>query len=219
LDDCWKLARALPKSGVLDRGRRPYRARRFEAKLSDSANDPAALLEYIRGMARRSSDGLESLVEYNRLDLSVETLIIDESKVYAPLFTADDRAAAQAKLERQRGEVADLADQRETQLNLDAAARQARIDEHRSALPRNLEQLRALAAEGPDAERAIAINGLILTSAPGDVVALNRSGRAYEALEMFDRAREAFQQVLEVEPGNPIATKRLRELDRRSPKV
>jgi hypothetical protein len=102
LNDCWELAKALPDSGVLDRGRRPYRARRFERKLSEVEHDPIALLEYVRGMARRTSEGLESLVEYNRLDLSVETLIIDESKVYAPLFTPNDRVAAHAKLERQR---------------------------------------------------------------------------------------------------------------------
>jgi hypothetical protein len=143
-------------------------------------------------MARRSSEGLESLVEYNRLDLSIETLIIDESKVYAPLFSADDRKAAQAKLDRQRGEVAELAGRCEREITHAAAARQARIDAHRSALPDNLDELRSLAAaDGTDPERAIAVNSAILARAPDDVVAVNRLGRAYEALEMFDRARAA----------------------------
>jgi Flp pilus assembly protein TadD len=46
-------------------------------------------------------------------------------------------------------------------------------------------------------------------------VALNRLGRAYEALSLRDQAREAFQQVLELQPGNTIATNRLKVLDRR----
>jgi len=66
LSDCWGIARALPDSGVLDRALRPYRARRFERKLDSVAHDPVGLLEYVRGMARRTSDGFESLVEYNR---------------------------------------------------------------------------------------------------------------------------------------------------------
>ena len=116
LNDCWHLTQALPGSGVLDRRHRPYRALRVEQKLKALEDDPVGLLEYIRGMARRTSEGLEALVEYNRLDLSMETLIIDESKVYAALFTAEDRAAAQAKLDRQTGQVADLTRDRERQL-------------------------------------------------------------------------------------------------------
>ncbi len=63
------------------RGHRPYRALRVERKLKALENDPVGLLEYIRAMARRTSEGLEALVEYNRLDLSMETLIMDESKL------------------------------------------------------------------------------------------------------------------------------------------
>ena len=59
LNDCWALARALPDSGVLDRARRPYRVIRFEHKLDSVTNDPIGLLESVRGMARRTSDGLE----------------------------------------------------------------------------------------------------------------------------------------------------------------
>lgn len=117
LHDCWELVQALPTSGVLDRGKRPYRALRVERKLRALEDDPVGLLQYIAGMARRTSEGLEALVEYNRLDLSMETLIIDESKMYAPLFTPDDRAAARAKLERQAGQVTDLISDRERQLD------------------------------------------------------------------------------------------------------
>jgi hypothetical protein len=40
--DCWAIARALPTSGVLDRGKRPYRPIRFERKLESVSNDPRA---------------------------------------------------------------------------------------------------------------------------------------------------------------------------------
>jgi hypothetical protein len=117
LNDCWHLVHALPTSGVLDRGGRPYRALRVERKLQTVEDDPVGLLEYIRGMARRWSEGLDALVKYNRLDLSLETLILDESKVYAPLFTDEDRAAARAKLQRQESQVKDLKRDRERKLD------------------------------------------------------------------------------------------------------
>jgi tetratricopeptide (TPR) repeat protein len=212
LNDCWAIARALPTSGVLDRARRPYRAIRFERKLDAVATDPAGLLEYVRGMARRTSDGLESLVEYNRLDLSVEMLILDESKVYAPLFSSDDRVAAKAKLARQAGQVEDLARDRADQRRSERAERQARIAELRAALPVELEHLTTLAAQADDLEESIAINAAILQQMPHNVAALNRLGRAYEAIGSIDEARSAFQQALEIDPSNRIATGRLRRL-------
>jgi tetratricopeptide (TPR) repeat protein len=217
LNDCRELAGALPASGVLDRGRRPYRAIRFERKLDAVEHDPAGLLEYIRGMARRTSEGLEALVEYNRLDLSVETLIIDQSKVYAPLFTPEDRAAAQAKIARQAGEVVQVARDREQQLRAEEAARQARIAAVRARLPQEIDQLKKLAAESSDPEEAIAINTSILGQVSRDVVALNRLGRAFEALGSIDQARWSFQQAIEIDPSNQIASRRLADLNRQTP--
>ena len=212
LNDCWALACALPGSGVLDRARRPYRAIRFERKLDSVASDPVELLEYVRGMARRTSDGLEALVEYNRLDLSVETLIIDESKIYAPLFSADDRAAAKAKLARQTGQVEALARDRAQQVLDKEAATEERLSAIRSELPDDVEELRTLASKAVDCEDAIAINSSILDQVPTDIVALNRLGRAYQELKWIDQARHAFQRVLELDPSNPIAAARLRQL-------
>jgi tetratricopeptide (TPR) repeat protein len=214
LSDCWDLARALPTSGVLDRGRRPYRAIRFERKLDAVAQDPVGLLEYVRGMASRTSEGLESLVEYNRLDLSVEMLIIDESKVYAPLFTEEDRTAARTKLARQAGQVEDLARDRARQVRDEESARQARIAMIGSSLPKELAQLRKLSAQATDPEEAIAINTSILELAVTDVVALNRLARACEAIGMIDQARRAFAKALEIDPHNQIASRRLRQLEK-----
>ncbi len=212
LSDCWALARALPGSGVLDRGRRPYRAIRFERKLNAVAKDPVGLSDYVRGMARRTSDGLDLLVEYNRLDLAVETLILDESKVYAPLFTSEDRAAARAKLARQAGALEDLTQRRAKQKRHEEAARRARVETIRSGLPKALDRLRELAAQATDLDEAIAINTSILGQEATDVVALNRLGRAYEAIGWIDEARAAFGEVLEIDPRNQIAGRRLRQL-------
>ena len=52
----------------------------------------------------------------------------------------------------------------------------------RSELPDDIVQLRELAGETTDPEAAIVINGAILGLAPRDIVAMNRLGRAYEAL-------------------------------------
>jgi tetratricopeptide (TPR) repeat protein len=211
LNDCWAIARALPTSGVLDRARRPYRAIRFERKLDSVVSDPVGLLEYVRGMARRTSEGLESLVEYNRLDLSVEMLILDESKIYAPLFTQEDRDAAKAKLARQSGQVEELALDRARQLRDAEVTRQKRIAAIPSSLPTDLEQLKTLAAQAADAVEAIAVNSAILEQTR-DAVALNRLGRAYEAVGSPDEARSAFEEALEVDPHNRIAAGRLRQL-------
>ncbi|OAI39292.1 hypothetical protein AYO39_00410 [Actinobacteria bacterium SCGC AG-212-D09] len=212
LADCWAIANALPTSGVLDRGRRPYRAIRFERKLDTVANDPRGLLGYIRGMARRTSEGLESLVEYNRVDLSVEMLIMDESKVYAPLFTAEDRAAARAKLAQRTGQVEELAQRREEQVHDAADARRKRVDAISRHLPEDLDSLRTLSGGPSDPETAIALNAAILKRASEDVVAMNRLGRAYESVGALDDARDVFCRVLVIDPTNTIAAGRLRQL-------
>ena len=50
--------------------------------------------------------------------------------------------------------------------------------------------------------------------APDDIVALNRLGRAYEALGRSERAKSAFRRVLECDPTNSIASRRLGALER-----
>lgn len=163
-------------------------------------------------MARRTSEGLESLVEYNRLDLSVETLIMDESKIYAPLFTEDDREAARAKLELRAGKVGELARDRATEACDAELARQARVESIRLTLPKPIDALRDLAAQQSDPEATIAISTTILEQMPRDVVALNRLGRAYEALGSVDQARSTFQAVLDIDPTNRVAGGRLRDM-------
>jgi len=139
---------------------------------------------------------------------------VDKSKVYAPLFTARDRAAAEAKLAWRAGQVEQLARDRTRQAGDPEQARSKRVDELRRSLPKDQPALRELAGQQIDPETAIAINESILQQAPRDVVALNRLGRAYEAIGSIDQARSAFRTLLTIDPTNKIATRRLRQLER-----
>jgi tetratricopeptide (TPR) repeat protein len=132
--------------------------------------------------------------------------------MYAPLFTAEDWAAARVKLARQAGEVEELARDRAKHLRDEDAARRARIAMICSSLPKELTQLRELSARAADPEEGIAINTSILEQAADDVVALNRLGRAYDATGSIDQARYAFQRALDIDPRNQVAGRRLRQL-------
>lgn len=59
---------------------------------------------------------------------------------------------------------------------------------------------------------AIEVNKSILEIAPDDVDAYNRLGRAYLETGEYDKAREAYQRALELDPYNTIAQKNLRRL-------
>ncbi len=60
----------------------------------------------------------------------------------------------------------------------------------------------ALEADWP---RAIELNKKILEAVPDDVEARNRLGRAYLEQSKLDEAKQAFAEVLKLEPNNPIA--------------
>lgn len=78
-----------------------------------------------------------------------------------------------------------------------------------------MSELRGLASQAVSSEDAIAISLAILGRAPEDVVAMNRLGRAYEALGLLDAASEAFRNALAIDPQNAIAKRRLRDVERR----
>jgi tetratricopeptide (TPR) repeat protein len=202
----WQIDQMRPR-GINDRAGNPYNPSYYKRGLQ-SAIDRGGLTvaDYVRGyLYKPPSDGYQKLEDADSLDLACEALIADPDKPYAYLFSADDRALARARLaphikaiERRK------------------AAMRARIASRRSELPASLDELKTLAAATADPEEAIAINTAILEQAAGDVVALIRLGRAYEAIGSIDRAKGAFRQALEVDPGNAIAVRRLRELDRRA---
>jgi tetratricopeptide (TPR) repeat protein len=173
----------------------------------DSAvlNGDQAVVEFVRGfLYKPPSGGVQKLQDADALDLACESLVADADKPYAHLFTDKDRAAARERLAPYIGAI----DARK-------AARNSRIDTRRAKLPADVTELRALAGAAASSEDAIAINSRILEQEPEDVVALNRLGRAYEALDDFESAADAFRKVLDVEPQNAIATRRLWDVERR----
>jgi tetratricopeptide (TPR) repeat protein len=160
--------------------------------------------EYVRRYVYRApSDGYRRLADADSLDLACEALVADDSRPYAHLFTDADRAAARKRLAPH----IDGIEKRK-------AASSARIDARRSELPDDIEQLREHAAETTAPEDAIAVNAAILEREPDDGVALNRLGRAYEAIGDIAKAKQTFEHAVEVDPANTIAVGRLRDLVR-----
>jgi len=69
----------------------------------------------------------------------------------------------------------------------------------------------ALAMQGRWRE-AVAVNKGIIESAPTDVDAHNRLGRAYIELGEYSQAREAYSRAMELDPFNAISRKNLQRL-------
>jgi tetratricopeptide (TPR) repeat protein len=192
----------LRPRGIKDAAGNPYQAAYYKRGLKIATEEGGpAVVEYVRRyLYRAPSAGFMKLEAKNALDLACEALVADADKPYAHLFTDEDRAAAMKRMGP----------------HLDAIANRknptARID----ALPDDLVALRRLADGDPAPEEAIAINSKILRLSPDEVVALIRLGRAHLDLHHDAEAIETFEKVLEVEPSNPIATTRLRNLRFRS---
>jgi tetratricopeptide (TPR) repeat protein len=166
-----------------------------------------AVADYIRRyLSKPPSDGYRKLEDANSLDLACEALIADPDKPYAHLFTDSERDAARARIAHHLAAVQGR-----------RGAQDHRIAKHGAELPRDLGELRARAVNVDDPEGAIAINSAILDQADDDVVALNRLGRALEAIGRFDDAKQTFRRVLQHDPHNLIASRRLHQLDQAHP--
>jgi tetratricopeptide (TPR) repeat protein len=200
----WQLDQLRPR-GIKDNGGKPYNPSYYKRGLQNAIDQgDLAVVDYVRRYVHKArSDGYKKLAEADSLDLACEALVADASKPYAHLFTDADRAAASKRLAPHM----DAIEGRK-------AASTARIDERRSELPEDVAQLRDLAGEATAPEDAIAVNTAILRHAPDDVVALNRLGRAYEAIGSLAQAKETFEQAVAVDPDNAIAVGRLRDLVR-----
>lgn len=196
----------LPRRGIRDAAGNPYNPSYYKRGLQKAIEaGGTAVPDFVRRYVYKSpSDGYLKLEDADSLDLACEALVADESKPYAHLFSEADRAAARAR----------LAPHIEA-IEARKAASLARIDARDSRLPDDVEQLRALAAQPTQPEDAVAINRAILRHDADDVVALNRLGRAYEALGSGEEAEQTFREVLALDAKNAIATSRLRDLARR----
>jgi tetratricopeptide (TPR) repeat protein len=166
-----------------------------------------AVADYIRRyLVKPPSEGHRKLEDANSFDLACEALIADPHKPYEHLFTDAERKAARARLAHHLAAI-----ERRN------AARDQRIAQRCSELPENLNELRDLAARVDDPEHAIAVNTAIIEQAPDDIVALNRLGRASEALGRPEEAKSVFGRVLQSDRTNSIASRRLNALERTHP--
>lgn len=201
----WQINQMGPR-GIKNSAGNPYNPSYYKRGLTNAAcRGEHAVVEYVRGyLYKAPSGGYKKLQDADALDLACEALVADADKPYSHLFSNDDREAARDRL----GPHIKAIDARK-------AARRTRIDARRAQLPEDVTELRALAGAAKSSEDAIAINLRILERTPDDVVALNRLGRAYEALGAFEPAADVFRKVLEVDPDNPIASRRLRDVERR----
>lgn len=194
----WQIDQMVPR-GIKNKAGHPYNPSYYKRGLQAAIKN-GTVVEFIRGyLDRKPSDGFEKLEQANALDLACEALIADGEKPYAHLFTDDERRRAQERLEPFQKRIDERKDQSD------------RI----AGLPSDLDELRALAEADPAPEDAIAINTAILRQEPEDVVTMRRLGRAHLDMRHDAEATEIFEQVLELAPKDPIATKRLVELRRR----
>jgi tetratricopeptide (TPR) repeat protein len=200
----WQIDQLGPR-GIKDKAGNPYNPAYYKRGLNNAIDrGELAVAEYVRQyLYKAPSDGYRRLEDANSLDLACEALVADESRPYAHLFTDADRAAAHKRLAPH----VEAMEKRK-------AASSARIDARRSELPDDVEELRELAAEATQPEDAIAVNTAILQHAPDDSVAMNRLGRAYEAIGSIEEAKEMFERAIEADPDNTIAVGRLRDLVR-----
>ena len=188
--------------GIKDAAGNPYQASYYKRGLKAAVEEGGtAVVEFVRRyLYKAPSNGFVKLEEKNALDLACEALVADADKPYAGLFTDEDRAAARERL----GPHLAFIESRKNPV--------ARME----ALPDDVGALRELAERDPAPDEAIAINGKILRLAPDDVVALVRLGRAHLDLHHDAEAIQAFERVLELEPANPIAASRLKNLRHRA---
>jgi tetratricopeptide (TPR) repeat protein len=200
----WQIDQMRPR-GIKDTAGNPYSPSYYKRGLQTAIDRGGlAVAEFVlRYVHKPPSGGYKKLEDADSLDLACEALVADPDKPYAPRFTDADRSRARGRLAPHLAAIEDR-----------KAAQDDRIARHRAELPEELEALRELATAATDPEHAIAINTQILVHVPRDVVALNRLGRAYESTGAHDRAVQTFQAVLEADPTNGIAARRLSDLDR-----
>jgi tetratricopeptide (TPR) repeat protein len=201
----WQVEQMRPR-GITDAAGNPYNPSHYKRGLQAAIEKGGlSVVEFVlRYVNKAPSSGFEKLEGADSLDLACEALVADPDKPYAELFTEADRARAQKRLAPHIAAI----EQRKTD-------REDRITQRRADLPEDLEHLKDLAASTMDPEDSIAINSQILLQEPNSLVALNRLGRAYESTGAQALAIETFQAVLEIDPTNTVATRRLADLERK----
>ena len=64
-------------------------------------------------------------------------------------------------------------------------------------------------------QEALAVNKKIVNEGHAEADDYNRLGKAYLELNEFDKAKESYKRTLELDPGNVIARRNLKQLELR----
>lgn len=120
----WQIDQLAPR-GIKNAAGHPHNPTYYKRGLQMAIErGDQAVVAYIRGyLYKPPSDGYHKLEEANSLDLACESLVADESKPYASLFTDADRTAARGRLAPHIASI-----------EARNAARRARIDAARAKL-------------------------------------------------------------------------------------
>ena len=93
----WQIDQMKPR-GIKNSAGHAYVPSYYKRGLAD-AIERGEVVEFVRGYLYKSpSGGYKKLEEAASLDLACERLVMDESTLYASLFTDADRAAARERL-------------------------------------------------------------------------------------------------------------------------
>jgi len=95
----WQIDQMRPR-GIKNAAGNPYNPSYYKRGLDNATdNGGAAVVEYVRRyLYKPPSDGYKKLEAAGSLDLACESLVADDAKPYADLFTAEDRIAARERL-------------------------------------------------------------------------------------------------------------------------
>jgi len=95
----WQIDQLGPR-GIKNSVGHPYNPTYYKRGLESAIDrEGLAVVEYVRGYLHKPpSDGFRKLEDADSLDLACESLMADESKPYAYLFTDADRTAARQRL-------------------------------------------------------------------------------------------------------------------------
>jgi hypothetical protein len=95
----WQIDELRPR-GIKNEAGQLYNPSYYKRGLDNAIESGAlAVVEYVRGyLHKKPSGGYKKLEDSDSLDLACESLVADESKPYAQLFTDADRVAARERL-------------------------------------------------------------------------------------------------------------------------
>jgi hypothetical protein len=95
----WQIDQLRPR-GIKDNAGNPYTPSYYKRGLDNAIERGGlAVVEYVRRyLYKPPSDGYKKLEDADSLDLTCESLVADEAKPYAQLFSDSDRTAARQRL-------------------------------------------------------------------------------------------------------------------------